>query len=671
MGAGAGGVGRERVRWSATCGRTSGNGLPSLQGTAGACLAYSSFPCVVPGLVLLVNVRLLRWVRLALPRRWLAQHRSRLQAGIDVVAWAIALSFATVVRYDFNRLEQVNWRGLSAMIAVAGLGQLFAGAAVGLYRGQWRFGSFEEVLGVAKSVAITTGLVFVSNMTVAPPHPVPISASVSGGLIALVGMVGARYVGRLALESARRPSDQTNRIIVFGAGDGASQVVTAMLSDPDSTYYPVALLDDDRRKRNLRIRSVRVLGNRNDLADVAERVHASCLLIAIPSAGKELVAELTDLGLAAGLEIKVLPPVSELFRGGVGIADIRDVTLSDLLGRDEIEIDVDSIAGYLTGKRVLVTGAGGSIGSELCRQIHRYAPAALILLDRDESALHAVQLSIEGRALLDSPDLVLLDIRDRVGVGRLFEERRPEVVFHAAALKHVSLLERFPGEAVKSNVWGTLAVLEAAARSGVQRFVNISSDKAADACCVLGYSKRIAERLTAAVAADSPGIYVSVRFGNVLGSRGSVLESFRAQIGAGGPLTVTHPDVTRYFMTVHEAVKLVIQAAAIGDDAEALVLDMGDRVRIADLAERMAATASRPLKLVYTGLRPGEKLHEVLWGTGEEDRRPIHPLISHVDVPPLCVDEVQRLDPRGPGQDLIEHLRQLSAASSFDRSLDL
>jgi FlaA1/EpsC-like NDP-sugar epimerase len=281
------------------------------------------------------------------------------------------------------------------------------------------------------------------------------------------------------------------------------------------------------------------------------------------------------------------------------------------------------------------------------------------MLDRDESALHATQLSIHGRALLDGDDLVLADIRDVNRVQEVFATRRPELVFHAAALKHLPLLEQYPGEAVMSNVWGTLSVLEAAAATGVRTFVNISTDKAADPSSVLGYSKRIAERLTAHVAQHTPGTFVSVRFGNVLGSRGSVLTAFAAQIEAGGPLTVTHPDVTRYFMTIPEAVVLVMQAAAVGRPGEALVLDMGEPVRIADVARQMAAGSHPEIEIVYTGLRPGEKLHEALFGVGERGERPLHPLISHVAVPPLDPEDVRGLDPYDSPVTVVRRLKDL------------
>jgi FlaA1/EpsC-like NDP-sugar epimerase len=388
------------------------------------------------------------------------------------------------------------------------------------------------------------------------------------------------------------------------------------------------------------------------------------LLLAIPSAGSALISELAQTGVDAGLDVKTVPSIGQLFGAHAQITDIREVTEEDLLGRHSVDIDVDSIAGYITDKRVLVSGAGGSIGSELCRQLYRFAPAELIMLDRDESALHAVELSIQGRALLDGDALALLDIRDRIGLDRLFQARRPDVVFHAAALKHLPLLERHPAEAIKTNVWGTLALLETSVNTGVERFVNISTDKAAEPISVLGYSKRICERLTAHFAVETGLPYLSVRFGNVVGTRGSVLGTFRGQIANGGPLTVTDPDVTRYFMTVEEAVQLVVQAGAIGRPGDVLVLDMGDPVKILRVARLLAARAPRPVEIVFTGLRAGEKLEEDLFGEGEKDDRPLHPLISHVTVPPLAPDRVQTLDPTEPDADSVLLLRSLSKESA-------
>jgi FlaA1/EpsC-like NDP-sugar epimerase len=342
---------------------------------------------------------------------------------------------------------------------------------------------------------------------------------------------------------------------------------------------------------------------------------------------------------AAGVE----PTVNELLSGSALIKGVRDFRTTDLLGRLPVRTDVASIAGHFAGKRVLVTGAGGSIGSQLCRQLHKFGPAELIMLDRDESALHEVQLSLHGRALLDSDETVLADIRDERRIREVFERFRPQIVFHAAALKHLPLLERYPVEAVKSNILGTQTVLTCAAAFGAESFVNISTDKAADPVSVLGYSKRITERLTAHMAGTASGSYLSVRFGNVLGSRGSVLLALSAQVTAGGPLTVTHPEVTRYFMTADEAVQLVLQAAVVGSTGEVLILDMGEPVRIADIARRLSAYSARPVEIVYTGLRPGEKLAEDLLGPGEVGYRRHHPLVRHARVVPLDPRHLARL----------------------------
>ncbi len=386
----------------------------------------------------------------------------------------------------------------------------------------------------------------------------------------------------------------------------------------------------------MRISGVPVLGGRNEIAKIAQRTGASALLIAIPSADSTVVNEIVEIARDSKLNVKILPVVQSLDDRQVDAADIRDLTDEDLLGRRRVKIDLDEISQYLVNRRVLVTGAGGSIGSELCRQLVRFNPSEIIMLDRDESALHEVQLSIYGRALLDTPQTVLADLRDERAINEVFDGRKPQVVFHAAALKHLPLVERYPHEAYQTNVLGTATVLHAAQRTGVEVFVNISTDKAANPISVLGFSKKIAERLTADLASRTKqGKYISVRVGNVLGSRGSVLMSFRDQITKGGPVTVTHRGVTRYFMTISEAVQLVVQAGAIGRTGEVLVLDMGKPVNIYDVAEQLVKNSGKPIKIEVVGLRVGEKVHEELFAEGETDERPRHPLISHVVAKPI------------------------------------
>ncbi len=580
-------------------------------------------------------------------RRWrfLASHRGPLQLAIDALAWVVAFEIATAMRFEFDLGAWPQSRVL-AMAGTAVVVQMVIGHLRGLYNGRWQFGSFEEVAIVGQVVLATTLVGAVVNRLILQPRLVPVSVTLVAGGVALIGMVTARYVWRLVIDRRRRPDadhHESVRVLVFGAGNAGSQVIDSMLNDRESRYVPVGLLDDDTAKARLRIRGVRVMGDREALATVAAEVSAHHVVVAVPSAGPALLRELSKRAIDADVAVSVLPPVSELLDGRVGVADIRPLSEADLLGRHVVETDVMQIAGYIKGKRVLVTGAGGSIGSELCRQLHRYAPDELVMLDRDESALHAVQLSIEGRALLDTPNLVVANIRERDRVCEVFEIHRPQVVFHAAALKHLPLLEMHPDEGMKTNVWGTKHMLDAAVEFGVEHFVNVSTDKAADPSSVLGHTKRIAERLTAAVGATADGKYLSVRFGNVLGSRGSVLETFQRQIADGGPVTVTSREVTRFFMTVQEAVQLVIQAGAIGGDGQALVLDMGEPVRIADVARRLVAESPRHIEIVYTGLRPGEKSDEVLFGTAEKPQRSSHPLIMSVEVPALSDGELARL----------------------------
>ncbi|MEM8905295.1 MAG: aminotransferase class I/II-fold pyridoxal phosphate-dependent enzyme [Actinomycetota bacterium] len=602
------------------------------------------------------------------------RNRDRLTVVADALSWIIAVVVASGARFEYEAF-QVDSAGLLRYLVVVVVLQLGVGYGFGLYRGRWRVAAFDETLALFVTAALVTVLGAAADVLLLD-RAVPVSVALGAGPMSLVLMAAARIGWRLYIEHRRRPdpeADGRTRLVVFGAGDGGMQVVNSMLGDPDSRYVPVAFVDDDRRVAARRIRGLRVEGTFGDLARVAEQNRADGVLIAIPSATTEVVRSASARAADLGLKVWVLPPVSQILDGRIDVSDIQEVSYADLLGRREVRTDLEVISGYLTGRRVLVTGAGGSIGSELCRQLFRLAPSELVMLDRDESALHAVQLDLEGRAMLDSRNLVVADIRDAERMVEVFAEHRPDVVFHAAALKHLPLLEMHPHEAVKTNIRGTGNVLAAAERSGVDRFVNVSTDKAADPTSVLGFTKRIAERLTADTGGRADGTWVSVRFGNVLGSRGSVLTAFRRQIADGGPVTVTHPDATRYFMTVEEAVQLVIQAGAVGRDAEALVLDMGEPVRIDEVARRLIAEADRPVEISYTGLRSGEKLDEILLGEGEVDDRPSHPLISHTAVPPLDLADLDGIDAlTDPVDFLIERCANGAARwTPLDDAIDL
>ena len=565
---------------------------------------------------------------------------STTQFVLDVLAWVLAVTIALVMRSylqaapDISKIVKDTLIRVLPMVSVV---QAVTGYIVGIYRRRWRYGSFDEVKGLILSALITTIILWVIRFFDTSVDAFPRSAIIAGGILGLFFTAASRYSWRLIREQLRRPSAQNStKLIIYGAGEGGIQIVNTMLRNPNSQYLPVAFLDDNPKTHRLRISGVPVLGGRNEIAKVTQRTGASTLLIAIPSADSTVVNEIVQIAQESKLNVKILPVVQSLDERQVDAEDIRDLTDEDLLGRRRVKINLDEISDYLVNRRVLVTGAGGSIGSELCRQLVRFNPSEIIMLDRDESALHEVQLSIYGRALLDTPQTVLADLRDERAINEVFDSRKPQVVFHAAALKHLPLLERYPREAYQTNVLGTATVLNAAQRTGVEVFVNISTDKAANPISVLGFSKKIAERLTADVASrTNQGKYISVRFGNVLGSRGSVLMSFRDQIAKGGPVTVTHRGVTRYFMTISEAVQLVVQAGAIGRTGEILVLDMGKPVNIHDVAEQLVKNSGKPIKIEVVGLRVGEKVHEELFAEGETDERPRHPLISHVAAKPI------------------------------------
>lgn len=553
---------------------------------------------------------------------------------VDVSLWALALVAAASLRLDFAIPRDYEMALVVAAGVVAFL-QVLLGWLTGPYAVDHELGSFEETGDLARTTVIAGAVLGVMTILL-PVINLPRSVPLSGTVLALTAMFAARFVVRSRV-TRRRRAEGGRQAIVFGAGSGGRILVESLVRDPDSGITPVALLDDDPMKSRLHFAGLRVRGTRHDLARVAERHDADTLVIAVPSATAETVRELSSLAADVGLSVLVLPPVREIFGGRPSAADLRDLDVADLLGRQPVDLDMAAISEHLSGKRVLVTGAGGSIGSELCRQIARFFPEQLFMLDRDESGLHSTQMSIEGHGLLDSESLVLCDIRDADELVAVFQRTRPDIVFHAAALKHLTMLERHPAEALKTNVVGTHNVLEAARKVGVSTFVNISTDKAARPTNVLGWSKRIAERLTAATDAVEPSSrYVSVRFGNVLGSRGSVVIAFTEQIRSGGPVTVTHPDVERYFMLIPEACQLVLQAGAIGAGGEVMVLDMGTPVKIVDVARTMIHMSGRhDVEIVYTGLRPGEKLSEELFTPGEEIVRSSHPLITQVTVPGL------------------------------------
>jgi FlaA1/EpsC-like NDP-sugar epimerase len=548
----------------------------------------------------------------------------------DSFSWILAMQVAVLLRYDGDVPAGVPLNALVLSLGAA-LGQLTLSLILQRLRGRFLLGSFDEIFGVSLVTFLVTVGTFLFALVISPAF-VPRSVPLIAGTLALGLMLAARFAVRSIRQHRRTPKSGA-RVIILGAGESGEQIARQMIASPDSGYIPVAFLDDDPTKSNLRVQGVRVYGTSNDLEHVARDFSAEILVVAVGAISSKQLRSLDSRCSQAGLRLRVIPTTSEIMSGSVRLGDITDVTEEELLGRRPVQTDESAIQRFLQGKRVLVTGAGGSIGSELARQVNRYEPGALFLLDRDESALHSLQLSLDGRGLLDDPNLILADIRDAERLIEIFDSTRPEIVFHAAALKHLTLLERYPQEAQKTNVDGTRNVLQAAETVGTPVFINISTDKAADPKSVLGRTKLQTEVLTAKAFPSENLVerrYMSVRFGNVIGSRGSVLTTFRHQVARGGPLTVTDPAVTRFFMTVPEAVHLVLQAAVLGEHGETLILDMGDPVRIADVAQHLIERSGQAIDIVYTGLRPGEKLTEALIAPTEEYEIRKHPLILHV-----------------------------------------
>lgn len=565
-------------------------------------------------------------------------------AMVDAMVWFLGLWIASGLRLETPALSAGVWIdgratpffGLLICAAVAVLAYTLIARMLHLHQGRHLVGSFDELMPLAVTVGVAASIVTALNL-VTPARMVPLTAPLIAAPVVLVlaGMV--RYLVRRAVLRATRHLrvDVTGRALIVGAGEVGRALADSMRRDASSVWEPVAFLDDDPRKRHLRHAGAAVLGSTKQLTEAAQTARADVLVIATPYISAETIGALTAEASAIGLKVKIVPPLGELF-DGVRHTDLREIQPQDLLGRRPIETDLSTISGMLAGKTVLVTGAGGSIGSELCRQISAFGPSELVMLDRDESALHALLLTMGGTADLGNDNMELADIRDAERLDAVFARHRPEVVFHAAALKHVNMLEKSPDEAYKTNVLGTHNVLEAAERHGVERFVNISTDKAADPHNVLGLSKRVAEGLTAQKALTAAdGSWVSVRFGNVLGTRGSVIHTFIAQIERGGPVTVTDAEVTRFFMTVSEAVQLVLQAAVVGDSGKALVLDMGEPVRIEHLARQLIEASGRDIDIVYSGLCPGEKMHEVLFSADDSSQLTAHPLVTGVPVAPV------------------------------------
>ena len=555
--------------------------------------------------------------------------------------------------------------------------------AFGLYNRWWRYVSIRDMWAAARAVVVASLVADVTVYLANPVHGVrlPRGIAVIDLLITLALIAGSRLLARTVTE---RPGlgvvARGKEVIVVGAGDAGRLIVQEMQRSRMLNYTPIGFVDDDPRKRRTRIMGVRVLGTIDELQHVLREHRPDEVLIAMPSVSGDVRRRIVETAQEARTTVKTLPGLYELISGDLNLAgQIRPVQVEDVLGREQVEVDFQEVASYLEGHTVLVTGAGGSIGAELCRQIARVRPQRLILVDNAEGALFEIERELVSERDFTPAVPNLVDVRDRDAMRReVFEKYRPTVVFHAAAYKHVAMLEMHPLASVRNNVAGTRVVAELAAEFGVERFVLISTDKAVNPKTVMGQSKALCEWIIESLGhrRDIPTRFVAVRFGNVLNSSGSVIPIFRKQIERGGPVTVTHPEMTRYFMTIPEAVSLVVQAGAIGGRGQVFVLDMGEPVKILDLARNMIrlsgkeprlpdeeATSARDVRIAFVGSRPGEKIHEELWGESESIGATTHPKILRLSRLPVDPDwlreqigELERLAAEGDTLEVVAKL---------------
>jgi FlaA1/EpsC-like NDP-sugar epimerase len=600
-------------------------------------------------------------------------------AAIVAASWWLAfeLRFDNVMPIYYRHLL---WETILIVLAI----KLVVFVAFGFYNRWWRYVSIRDMWAAARGVVVACLIADVTVYLVSPVHGVRLPRSIAATdlLLTLALIAGSRLLARTMIE---RPGltvvSRGKEVLVVGAGDAGRLIVQEMQRSRMIDYTPIGFVDDDPRKRHTRIMGVRVLGTIDELPHVLREHRPDEVLIALPSVSGEVRRRIVEAAQQLRIPVKTLPGLYELITGEVGLAgQIRPVQVQDLLGREQVEVDFQEVAAYLEGHTVLVTGAGGSIGSELCRQIARVRPSRLILVDNAETALFEIERELVSERDFTAAVQKLVDVKDRTALRReVFEKYRPTVVFHAAAYKHVPLMETHPLESVRNNVVGTRIVAELAAEFEVERFVLVSTDKAVNPKTVMGQSKALCEWIVESLGhrRDLPTRFVAVRFGNVLNSSGSVIPTFRKQIERGGPVTVTHPEMTRYFMTIPEAVSLVVQAGAIGGRGQVFVLDMGEPVKIVDLARNMIRLSgkqprlpgehppsSNEIRIVFVGTRAGEKIHEQLWGDHESVGATSHPKIMRLSRPPVDPDwleeqlgELERLADEGDTLEVVAKLR--------------
>lgn len=573
------------------------------------------------------------------------KNRVSLLLVVDSLIVFFSIFVGYYVLYPYNDVMQNQFLLASALtifIAHHALAMYY-----GLYRKVWEYASIGELTSIFK--AVTWSIVVIGIVQYAYRGDVLFRALVITWMLHLLLIGGSRLSWRMLRDKRNSHKDsELKRTLIIGAGKAGSLVARQLLSNPENGLLPVLYVDDDKNKQGLDIYGVRVVyGSTQDIAAIAKDNRIDTIIIAIPSLGKQETAELIKTCMDSGIRTQTIPLIEDIMTGKVSVTDIQDVKIEDLLGRDEVKLDMDKIANQLTSKTILVTGAGGSIGSEIARQIARFGPKKLLLLGHGENSIYLIDMELRQKIAPDTEIIpIIADVQDRARIMDIMNTYKPDVVYHAAAHKHVPLMESNPMEAVKNNVYGTKNVADAAHISGVGNFVMVSTDKAVNPPNVMGATKRFAEMIVQNLAKRSDTKFAAVRFGNVLGSRGSVIPLFKKQIAAGGPITVTDPRMTRYFMTIPEASRLVIQAGTLAEGGEVFVLDMGEPVKIVDLAQnliRLSGYAEGEIGINFSGIRPGEKLFEELLNDNEIQTEQVFPKIYIGKANPVSEGELTYL----------------------------
>lgn len=555
-------------------------------------------------------------------------------SSFDVSMTIICFYFSLAIRYSDLYPSIVQNRQFIFIIFLTTIAQASCFYVSGLYKGIWRFSSLPDLIRVIKGATFAVVCSFSSIFLYNRMEGMPRSVYLIDWLLLVVTLGGGRFCYRLLREhsSKKRGAKDGSRIIIFGAGAGGEGLFREIIHNPNLGLHVIGFVDDDPGKRKKLLHGVPILGDIHSLKSLIEQHHIEKIFIAIPSATGPQIRRIVDACRDANVEIKTLPGMKDIISGKTELSQLRNLEPEDLLGRQEVTLDTQTVSAMVTGERILITGAGGSIGSELCHQIAKFNPKQLILFELTEFFLYTIEMQLKS----DFPNLdyvpIIGDIRNKQCFENVVKKYQPKVIFHAAAYKHVPMMECNPFEAIHTNIIGTKIVAETAAENRVTRFVMISTDKAVNPTNIMGATKRIAEIIVQHTMKQAIHTkFMTVRFGNVLGSSGSVIPLFKKQIQNGGPITVTHPEIRRYFMSISEACRLVMQAASIGEGGEIFVLDMGEPIKILDLAKQMISLSGLQedidIKIKITGLRPGEKLFEELLASDENTVPTLHPLV--------------------------------------------